>query len=37
MRDRALARIAVRLEANHIDVSSWRLLGARHVNNGTSP
>src|SRR5215813_7670231 len=37
MRDRAPARIAVRLEANHIDVSSWRLLSARHVKNGNVP
>ena len=37
MRDRALARIAFRLEANHIDVSSWRLLSTRHVNNGNVP
>src|SRR5215472_6325856 len=37
MRDRAPARIAVRLEANHIAVSSWRLLSARHANNGNVP
>src|SRR5215510_11959178 len=37
MRDRAPARIAVRLETNHIDVSSWRLLSVRHVNSGNVP
>jgi AraC family transcriptional regulator len=33
MRDRAPARIAVRLEADHIEVSNW-LLSAKHVDNG---
>ena len=37
MRDRAPAGIAVRLEANHIEVSSWRLLSVKHVNNGNVP
>src|SRR5689334_2522048 len=37
MRDRAPARIAVRLEANHIEVSSRRILSAAMSTTGNGP